>query len=125
MAIYHVPIKMHRRRARTKAMIAFTIRFDGAIIPSVGRLTQIVTVEADTHEDAYRKLCVAVLPDDQRPIMCKRAIRLLADKPRWAEVDHRGRALIGADYLEERCSMPELAESIRIMVRDATERRLR
>jgi hypothetical protein len=83
MATYHVPIRLHGRRARTKPAIA-------------------------------------VLPGDARLIMCKRAIRFLRDKPRWAEVDNRGRALIGADYLEERCNMPELAESIRIMVRDAT-----
>lgn len=119
MAVYHVPVRLHGRRARTKAAIAFTLRRDDTTVPAPG--TRIVTVEADTHEEAYRKLCAAVLPGDGRTIMCKRAIRFLRDRAGHAGyVDHPSRALIAADYLEERCDMPDAAESIRLMVRDAT-----
>ena len=63
---YLVPIKLHEKRAKTKARIASTVVREG---PTLRRRPQpdalMYLIEATTLEAAYRELCRQVEPQDR------------------------------------------------------------
>jgi hypothetical protein len=79
MAIYRVPITMHRPSAKTKARIDFDLQAASGVVgghivlPVPG--AKIVEFEAPSHAEAARRLQLLVAGDDPRPIMCRAKIR--------------------------------------------------
>ena len=73
---YRIPVRHHRNLAKTKAEVAYVGVYGNGHKPGIAaNRTAIVVVEAESHAEAYRKLCETYLPDDRRLIQGKAVIK--------------------------------------------------
>jgi hypothetical protein len=80
---YRIPVRIHKRTAKTKADISYNgvWGYPGAKLTPSDLTTRIVDVESDTHAGAYRELCEAVLPGDDRSIQGRKVVKYFAVAP--------------------------------------------